>query len=85
MSLQNAIDAYYGALTNTWQPEGPFLAGAGYQTNNNGPYPTSADYVENFWSIIAAWTGFCDTLEIPYNNFADYLSYAVYSNYHPTC
>ncbi|EIW76585.1 hypothetical protein CONPUDRAFT_129846 [Coniophora puteana RWD-64-598 SS2] len=85
MGLQNAIDAYYGALTNTWQPEGPFLAGAGYQTNNNGPYPTSADYVENFWSIIAAWTGFCDTLEIPYNNLADYLSYAVYSNYHPTC
>ena len=82
MSLQNAIDAYYGALTNTWQPEGPFGSGAGYQTTNSGPYPTSSDYVENFWSIIAAWTGFCDTLEIPYDNLADYLSYAVYSNYH---
>ncbi|EIW76583.1 hypothetical protein CONPUDRAFT_84567 [Coniophora puteana RWD-64-598 SS2] len=85
MGLQNAIDAYYGALTNVWEPEGPFGAGAGVQTGQNGPYPTSTDYIENFWSIIAAWTGNCDTLEIPYDNLADYLSYAVYSGYHPKC
>jgi hypothetical protein len=45
----------------------------------------STDYVIEFWSIISAWTGLCDTRTIPYANLADYLSYAATSGYHPTC
>ncbi|KAG8215323.1 hypothetical protein J3R82DRAFT_8915 [Butyriboletus roseoflavus] len=86
MSQQNAIDAYYGALTGTWRSSGgPFGAYTPEKTTNNGPYPTSPQYVIDFWAIISAWTGFCGTLEIPYSNLADYLSYAAGSNYHPTC
>ncbi|EIW75749.1 hypothetical protein CONPUDRAFT_85403 [Coniophora puteana RWD-64-598 SS2] len=86
MSLQNAIDAYYGALTNTWGSEGgPFGAESPYQTGNNGPYPTSSDYVTDFWTLVAAWTGNCDSLEVPYDNLADWLQYSSDSNYHPTC
>ncbi|EGN94900.1 hypothetical protein SERLA73DRAFT_187999 [Serpula lacrymans var. lacrymans S7.3] len=84
MSEQNVIDAYYGALTGTWiDLGGPFGAETPGKSNNNGPYPTSTDYVSNFWGIISAWTGFCDTKEIPYDNLADYLSYAATSGYHP--
>ncbi|EIW76805.1 hypothetical protein CONPUDRAFT_157963 [Coniophora puteana RWD-64-598 SS2] len=86
MTLQNAIDAYYGALTNTYDSlGGPWGAQDPQRSGNNGPYPTSTDYVSNFWSIISAWTGLCDTQEIPYDNLADYLSYAASSGYHPTC
>ncbi|EGN97355.1 hypothetical protein SERLA73DRAFT_184032 [Serpula lacrymans var. lacrymans S7.3] len=86
MSLQNAIDAYYNALTGTWTSlGGPFGAETPEKTTTDGPYPTSTDYVSNFWGIISAWTGFCDTMEIPYDNLADYLSYASSSGYHPTC
>ncbi|KAH7881860.1 hypothetical protein F5I97DRAFT_471926 [Phlebopus sp. FC_14] len=86
MSQQNAIDAYYGALTGTWTSlGGPFGAETPEKTDNNGPYPTSSEYVIDFWAIISAWTGFCDTREIPYANLADYLSYAAGSGYHPTC
>ncbi|KAF8841851.1 hypothetical protein BDN67DRAFT_478599 [Paxillus ammoniavirescens] len=86
MSQQNAIDAYYGALTGTWTSlGGPFGAYTPGQTSNNGPYPTSDEYVIDFWGIISAWTGFCDTREIPYSSLADYLSYAAGSGYHPTC
>ncbi|KII83659.1 hypothetical protein PLICRDRAFT_119190 [Plicaturopsis crispa FD-325 SS-3] len=86
MSEQNVIDAYYGALTGTWiSTGGPFGAESPEKTSNNGPYPTSTAYVSNFWSIIAAWTGYCDTKEIPYSNLADYLNHAATSNYHPTC
>ncbi|KAH7927215.1 hypothetical protein BV22DRAFT_1007506 [Leucogyrophana mollusca] len=86
MSQQNAIDAYYSALTGTWTSlGGPFGAETPSKTSNDGPYPTSPDYVINFWSIISAWTGNCDTKEIAYDNLADYLTYAATSNYHPTC
>ncbi|EGN98977.1 hypothetical protein SERLA73DRAFT_181738 [Serpula lacrymans var. lacrymans S7.3] len=86
MTEQNVIDAYYGALTGTYQSlGGPFGAETPGKTSNNGPYPTSTDYVSNFWSIISAWTGMCDTKEIPYENLADYLTYAATSGYHPTC
>ncbi|KAH7919564.1 hypothetical protein BV22DRAFT_1183768 [Leucogyrophana mollusca] len=81
MSQQNAIDAYYSALTGTWASQN----GAPAKTDNNGPYPTSPDYVISFWNIISAWTGNCATKEIPYANLADYLTYAASSNYHPTC
>ncbi|KII90782.1 hypothetical protein PLICRDRAFT_158144 [Plicaturopsis crispa FD-325 SS-3] len=86
MSEQNAIDAYYGALTGIWiSAGGPFGAESPEKTSQNGPYPTSSSYVSNFWSIIAAWTGYCDSKEIPYSNLADYFNYAATSNYHPTC
>ena len=39
----------------------------------------------DFWGIISAWTGFCDTRAIPYDNLVNYLSYAASSSYHPTC
>ncbi|KAG1731380.1 hypothetical protein EDB19DRAFT_1912504 [Suillus lakei] len=86
MTQQNAIDAYYAGLTGTWMfLGGPFGAETAQKTTNNGPYPTSVDYVIEFWAIISAWTGFCSTLAIPYSNLADYLSYAATSGYHPTC
>ncbi|KAH7907375.1 hypothetical protein BJ138DRAFT_1014591 [Hygrophoropsis aurantiaca] len=86
MTQQNAIDAYYGALTGTYTSlGGPFGAETPEKTTNDGPYPTSPDYVINFWSIISAWTGNCDTKEIAYENLADYLTYAATSDYHPTC
>ncbi|KIJ60936.1 hypothetical protein HYDPIDRAFT_116633 [Hydnomerulius pinastri MD-312] len=86
MSQQNAIDAYYAGLTGTWTSlGGPFGAETPSKTNSDGPYPTSPDYVIAFWAIISAWTGFCETREIPYSNLADYLSYAAGSGYHPTC
>lgn len=86
MTLQNAIDAYYWALTGTWiSLGGPFGAETPGKTSSNGPYPTSTSYVQNFWSIISAWTGFCDTQEIPYDNLADYFQYAATGNYHPSC
>ncbi|KAG2745814.1 hypothetical protein P692DRAFT_20808651 [Suillus brevipes Sb2] len=86
MTQQNAIDAYYAGLTGTWMwYGGPFGAETAEKTDNNGPYPTSTDYVIEFWGIISAWTGLCDTRTIPYANLADYLSYAATSGYHPTC
>ncbi|EDR08942.1 uncharacterized protein LACBIDRAFT_294094 [Laccaria bicolor S238N-H82] len=86
MSQQNAIDAYYTGLTGTWiSLGGPFAAETPSKTNNNGPYPTSPDYIVNFWGIISAWTGSCATKEIPYQNLADYLQFAASSGYHPTC
>ncbi|KAG2068335.1 hypothetical protein BDR04DRAFT_1079502 [Suillus decipiens] len=83
MTQQNVIDAYYGALTGEMEIE-PFSSTVG-KSNYNGPYPTSVDYVIEFWGIISAWTGFCDTRAIPYENLANYLSYAATSGYHPTC
>lgn len=86
MTEQNAVDAYYAGLTGTWQLlGGPFGAEIIQKTDHNGPYPTSADYVVDFWGVISAWTGFCDTRAIPYTNLASYLSYAATSGYHPTC
>jgi hypothetical protein len=46
---------------------------------------SSVDYVIEFWGLISAWTGFCDTRAIPYASLADYLSFAATSGYHPTC
>lgn len=34
----------------------------------------SASYVINIWTSLSAWTGFCATKEIPYNNLADWVS-----------
>lgn len=86
MTEQNAVDAYYAGLTGTWKSlGGPFGAETSQKTNNNGPYPTAVDYVVEFWGIISAWTGFCDTRAIPYANLANYLTYAATSGYHPTC
>ncbi|KAH7919557.1 hypothetical protein BV22DRAFT_1040770 [Leucogyrophana mollusca] len=86
MSQQNAIDAYYSALTGTYESlGGPLFAMTPKQTSDDGPYPSSSEYVIYFWSLVSAWTGYCDTREIPYNNLADYLTYAATSNYHPTC
>ncbi|EIW76598.1 hypothetical protein CONPUDRAFT_76232 [Coniophora puteana RWD-64-598 SS2] len=82
LSTQNIIDAYYGALTNTYTGTNATNA---QQSGQNGPYPTDAAYVSDLWDIVAAWTDNCDTAEIPYNNFADYLQYAAQSDYHPTC
>ncbi|KAG1731383.1 hypothetical protein EDB19DRAFT_1912506 [Suillus lakei] len=86
MTQQNVIDAYYADLTGTWmyvlEPSGPATI---QKSTMNGPYPTSVDYVIDFWAVISAWTGFCDTRAIPYSNLADYLSYAATSDYHPTC
>jgi hypothetical protein len=45
----------------------------------------SNEYVIDFWGVISAWTGFCDTRAIPYDNLVDYLSYAASSSYHSTC
>ncbi|KAG2363989.1 hypothetical protein BDR07DRAFT_1355706 [Suillus spraguei] len=83
MTQQNVIDAYYAGLTGEMELE-PFSGTVG-KSNNDGPYPTSVDYVIGFWGIISAWTGFCDTRAIPYENLANYLSYAATSGYHPTC
>jgi len=58
---QNFIDAYYQTLASTNPP---------------GPYPDSADYPIAQWAKISAWTGFCTTREIPYNNLADYYQFA---------
>ncbi|KAG1810207.1 uncharacterized protein HD556DRAFT_1302556 [Suillus plorans] len=85
MTQQNVIDAYYEGLTGTWTSLGGTLGGMPEKTDNDGPYPTSTDYVIEFWGIISAWTGFCDTRTIPYDNLADYLSFAATSGYHPTC
>ncbi|KAF9238689.1 hypothetical protein BU15DRAFT_75132 [Melanogaster broomeanus] len=86
MSQQNAIDAYYSSLTGTYSSlGGPFGAETPFKSDSDGPYPTSVQYVIDFWSIISAWTGFCATGDIPYSNLADYLSYAADSGYHPTC
>ncbi|KAG1761863.1 hypothetical protein EDD22DRAFT_953660 [Suillus occidentalis] len=86
MTQQNAIDAYYEGLTGTWIPlVGPFGTVTAQKTKRDGPYPTSVDYVIEFWGLISAWTGFCDTRAIPYASLADYLSYAATSGYHPTC
>lgn len=86
MTQQNAVDAYYSGLTGTWALlGGPFGADTAHKSNNDGPFPTSVDYVVEFWGIISAWTGFCDTLAIPYASLADYLTYAASSGYHPTC
>ncbi|KAG1834987.1 hypothetical protein DFJ58DRAFT_719306 [Suillus subalutaceus] len=73
MTEQNAVDAYYAGLRRPRKP------------TNSGPYPTAVDYVVDFWGVISAWTGFCDTRAIPYANLANYLSYAATSGYHPTC
>lgn len=45
------------------------------QTNNSGPYPGHVSYVQDMFTKIQAWTGFCGQ-DIPYSNFADYLNYA---------
>ena len=44
----------------------------------------SDEYVIDFWVVISAWTGLCDTRAIPYDNLVDYLSYAASSGYHST-
>ncbi|EIW76586.1 hypothetical protein CONPUDRAFT_139359 [Coniophora puteana RWD-64-598 SS2] len=86
MSLQNAIDAYYGALTNTWTSlGGPFGAESPSRSGNNGPYPTSSDYITGFWKSVAAWTGNCDTLEIGYDNLADWFQYSSDNSNNSTC
>ncbi|KAG1811946.1 hypothetical protein EV424DRAFT_116269 [Suillus variegatus] len=85
MTQQNVIDAYYGGLTGTWTSLGGSLGGMPKKTDNDGPYPTSTDYVIEFWGIISAWTGFCDTRTIPYDKLADYLSFAATSGDHTTC
>ena len=36
--------------------------------------PCSASYVINTWAKLAAWTGFCETRDIPYGNLADWVS-----------
>jgi len=78
VSQQNMIDAYYGALTNTVQicPGPPGSSTTPCPSGKSGPYPTDASYIINFWSHVSAWTGFCNTRNIPYQNFADYLQYS---------
>ncbi|KAF8963185.1 hypothetical protein BDZ97DRAFT_1822197 [Flammula alnicola] len=77
VSQQNVIDAYYGALTNTVRScGGPPGAETPCPSGTSGPYPTDASYVIDFWETISAWTGFCGTREIPYQNLADYLQYS---------
>ncbi|KAF8891607.1 hypothetical protein CPB84DRAFT_1683292, partial [Gymnopilus junonius] len=77
VSQQNAIDAYYGLLTNTIQYcGGPPGAETACPSGTSGPYPTDASYVIDFWERISAWTGFCATREIPYQNLADYLQFS---------
>ncbi|OAX40696.1 hypothetical protein K503DRAFT_864427 [Rhizopogon vinicolor AM-OR11-026] len=52
---QNAIDAYYSALTGTWSSaSGPFGAQTLEKTNYDGPYPTSNKYIIDLWGIIRA-------------------------------
>jgi hypothetical protein len=36
----------------------------------------SVDLVIGYWSNIAAWTGFCATKVIPYQNLADWYAYS---------
>jgi hypothetical protein len=36
----------------------------------------SANVVIGYWSNIAAWTGFCATKAIPYQNLADWYTYS---------
>ncbi|KAF8963177.1 hypothetical protein BDZ97DRAFT_1822163 [Flammula alnicola] len=77
VSQQNIIDAYYGALTNTVRScGGPPGAETPCPSGSSGPYPTDVSYVTDFWDTISAWTGFCGTREIPYQNLADYLQYS---------
>jgi len=77
VSQQNIIDAYYGALTNTVKScGGPPGAETVCPSGTSGPYPTDASYVVDFWETVSAWTGFCSTREVPYQNLADYLQYS---------
>ncbi|KAG2351780.1 hypothetical protein BDR07DRAFT_1441782 [Suillus spraguei] len=86
MTQKNVIDAYYAALTGTWnETVGHSGSKEIVRTKDNGPYPTSSHYVIEFWSLISGWTGFCETRAIPYDSLANYLSYAATSSYHPTC
>lgn len=86
MTQKNVIDAYHAALTGTWketvEPSGLKVI---ERTQDNGPYPTSPHYVIEFWGLISAWTGFCETRAIPYESLANYLSYAATSGYRPVC
>ncbi|EIW81947.1 hypothetical protein CONPUDRAFT_81586 [Coniophora puteana RWD-64-598 SS2] len=86
MTLQNAVDAYYNALTNVYASAGgPFGAQTPVRSGNNGPYPNTPTYINQFWSLIAAWTGNCDTMAVSYSQLADYLQFSSTSDYHPTC
>ncbi|GLB42926.1 hypothetical protein LshimejAT787_1203750 [Lyophyllum shimeji] len=77
VSQQDMIDAYYGALTNTIKScGGPPGAETVCPTGTSGPFPTDASYVIDFWNTVSAWTGFCSTRNIPYQNLADYLQYS---------
>lgn len=47
---------------------------------SGGPYP-DVSYVTNLWATISAWTGFCDSRDIPYSNLADWVSDLIYPMY----
>jgi hypothetical protein len=36
----------------------------------------SVDIVFGYWANVAAWTGFCATRAIPYQNLADWFTYS---------
>ncbi|OAX40705.1 hypothetical protein K503DRAFT_842437 [Rhizopogon vinicolor AM-OR11-026] len=60
MTQQNYVDAYYREISIT----------------PGGTYPDDVSIITAQWDTIAAWTGFCDTENIPYENLADWLEYS---------
>ncbi|RPD60984.1 hypothetical protein L227DRAFT_574613 [Lentinus tigrinus ALCF2SS1-6] len=44
---------------------------------SNGPWPTSVEVVQDYWSSIVDWTAVCSR-GIPFKNFADYFVYSSY-------
>lgn len=52
------------------------LAYYGLLSGTSGPWPASADVVVGYFRRIQAWTAFCGSDGIPYQNIADYFQYS---------
>ncbi|PPQ76781.1 hypothetical protein CVT26_001953 [Gymnopilus dilepis] len=73
ITQQQFIDFYYGTIASI----NATLASSNVTDPWYIPeYPSSAQAVIGWWEAVVAWTGFCDTSAVPYQNFADWIEYS---------
>ena len=75
--MRGLSDLYYGALAKTNGPWPPRYVNVTIARDViDRFYATSTDFAIDAWTHIAAWTDFCETKEIPYQNLADYYKWS---------
>ncbi|KDR86157.1 hypothetical protein GALMADRAFT_404420 [Galerina marginata CBS 339.88] len=73
ITQQQFIDFYYGTIASI----NATIASSNTSGHLATPeFPSSAQAVIGWWQNVVAWSGFCQSSSIPYQNFADWIEFS---------